>query len=129
LTPTSPSEVAEAVADFDGGSPGETLPEVQPEPIAPAAEPQASFQVSHSAAEQSSPPEPESEKSVTRRSTVREKVSFTTSAPPAEATSPAVHESIEASAPAQAEPAPASETAEAQPRKAGWWSRRFGSGQ
>jgi ribonuclease E len=125
LTPASASEVTEAVADFDSGPTAETLPEVQPEPIAPVAEPEAS----HQAEPTVSAPEPESEKSVPRRSTVREKVSFTSSTP--EATAPAVHESAEpeapapVSAPAEAEPAPA----EAQPRKAGWWSRRFGGGQ
>ncbi|HZC98099.1 MAG TPA: hypothetical protein VE267_18615, partial [Bradyrhizobium sp.] len=63
-----------------------------------------------------------------RRSTVREKVSFLTSAQPE--TAPSVSDS----APEQVIPAaptePAPEAAsEAQPRKAGWWSRRFGSSE
>ncbi len=48
LGPTSEPEVSEAVADFDGGSPVEpasaSLPDVQPETIAPAAEPQPAMQ-------------------------------------------------------------------------------------
>ena len=65
-----------------------------------------------------------------RRSTVREKVSFLTSAPsePAPAVSHSEAEPAAAPAPAPAEPAPAA-AGEAAPRKAGWWSRRFGSGE
>jgi ribonuclease E len=62
-----------------------------------------------------------------RRSTVREKVSFVTSAPaePAPSISHSAPEPVESPAPAP-EPATSDETA---PRKAGWWSRRFGSGE
>ncbi len=66
-----------------------------------------------------------------RRSTVREKVSFLTSAPsePAPAVSHSEAEpAATAPAPAPAEPAPAA-ASEAAPRKAGWWSRRFGNGE
>ena len=65
-----------------------------------------------------------------RRSTVREKVSFMTSAQaePAPSVSHSAPEPVAAPEPAPAEPAPAS-TGEAAPRKAGWWSRRFGGGE
>ena len=65
-----------------------------------------------------------------RRSTVREKVSFVTSAPaePAPSVSHSAPEPVEAPAPAPTEPAPAASGDDA-PRKAGWWSRRFGSGE
>jgi ribonuclease E len=66
-----------------------------------------------------------------RRSTVREKVSFMSSAQPepASAVSHAAPEPMAAPpAPAPAEPAPVA-TGEAAPRKAGWWSRRFGNGE
>jgi ribonuclease E len=65
-----------------------------------------------------------------RRSTVREKVSFLTSAQPeaAPSVSHSAPEPVAPPAPAPAEPAPAA-TGETAPRKAGWWSRRFGSGE
>jgi ribonuclease E len=65
-----------------------------------------------------------------RRSTVREKVSFAISAPaePAPSVSHSAPEPIEAAAPAPTEPAPAT-SVDGAPRKAGWWSRRFGSGE
>jgi ribonuclease E len=62
---------------------------------------------------------------------VREKVSFLADASPAAAT-PAEHSQAE---PSQAEPTPAPSqpapdtTSDTQPRRAGWWSRRFGSGE
>jgi ribonuclease E len=134
LAPTSAPEVTEAVADFDGGSPVElaSLPDVQPETIAPAAEPQPAVQAEaepvHGAVAEES--QQETEKAARRRSTVREKVSFPTSAPLAEP--------VEAESSAEAEPSvaasddaqPASETTTeaTAPRKVGWWSRRFGGG-
>jgi ribonuclease E len=49
--------------------------------------------------------------------------------PQAEPASPSVTQSTpELVTPAPAEPAPAASD-EAAPRKAGWWSRRFGSGE
>ena len=65
-----------------------------------------------------------------RRSTVREKVSFVSSAPaePAPSMSHSAAEPVAPPAPAPSEPAPAASD-EAAPRKAGWWSRRFGSGE
>ena len=126
LAPPPAPEAADAVADFDGG-PSETpsLPEVQPEPIAPAHEPHFAEQPAPSAV---SPPaaEPESERPAARRSTVREKVSF--GAPAADTPAPVAHSTPDPS-PASPEPAPASDTSDSQPRKAGWWSRRFGGGE
>jgi ribonuclease E len=65
-----------------------------------------------------------------RRSTVREKVSFMTNAPaePAPSVSHSAPEPVESPAPAPSEPAPATSD-DGAPRKAGWWSRRFGSGE
>jgi ribonuclease E len=64
-----------------------------------------------------------------RRSTVREKVSFLSSAQP-DAAAPAAQTSHEPAAATPAPDAPASEPAgDGQPRKAGWWSRRFGNGE
>jgi ribonuclease E len=64
-----------------------------------------------------------------RRSTVREKVSFATSAPaePVPSLSHSAPEPVGSPAPAPTEPAP--EASDDAPRKAGWWSRRFGSGE
>jgi ribonuclease E len=124
LAAVQESEAVDAAADLDGIS-ASTLPEVQPEPIVPAHDPQpvaSPETVSEHAAE---PVDQESEKPAPRRSTVREKVSFAPSgAPPSAAPAPVAHSTPE--------PAPAAEpaaSAEAQPRKAGWWSRRFGSGE
>ena len=92
LSPPPAPEAADAVADFDGGHPpAPSLPEVQPEPIAPAHEPsfaERPAQVSQPAPE---PEAHEDEKPVLRRSTVREKVSFGSSAPAADTPAPAVH--------------------------------------
>jgi ribonuclease E len=117
------SEAVGAVADMDGYTPASTLPEVQPEPIAPAHEPQPVHEASPAIVSQQ-PAEPvaqDGEKPAPRRSTVREKVSFGTSAPTSDAPAPVGH--------ATPHPAPAAEPeASPEPRKAGWWSRRFGGG-
>lgn len=139
LGPTTAPEAASAVADFDGGSyePAPTL--IQPEPAwqpaqhepAPAAyappEPVAAAPtVSASAVEETT--QEADRAAARRRSTVREKVSFVTSAPVAEP-APAVSHSVpEPVASPASEPAPAA-SGEAAPRKAGWWSRRFGNGE
>jgi ribonuclease E len=138
LGPTSAPEATSAVADFDGVAPEPSLPEIQPESIAPHSEPQPA---------EHAPPEPvqesvhvstapeetaqEAERAARRRSTVREKVSFLVDAQPAAATPPVEHSQPE---PAQPAPAPAQPTGETttddtQPRRAGWWSRRFGNGE
>jgi ribonuclease E len=91
----------------------------QPEPVASAPAPSAEETTQ------------EAERAAARRrSTVREKVSFVTSAPaePAPSVSHSAPEPVESHAPAPAEPAPAASD-EGAPRKAGWWSRRFGSGE
>ncbi len=105
LRPAPAPEAASAVADFDGNPAEPPAPEIQPQPIAPTPEPQ----------------HPD------RGQTVREKVSFLVDAP---------RDAAPPVSPSQPEPAaapvsqPASETTtETQPRRAGWWSRRFGSGE
>ena len=140
LGPTSAPEAASAVADFDGGStesaPSLVQDDVQPEPAAhpaevqpePASQPEPVASTPAPATEETSQ---ETERAAARRrSTVREKVSFMTSAPaePAPAVAQSAPEPLQAPAPTPAEPAPAA-AEEAAPRKAGWWSRRFGSGE
>ncbi len=141
LTEPQESEASEAVADLDGrnnGSHGdqpghEAQPVEAPKtdhdsvPMFAPAEPAPAAPVAAT-------PEPalaqDDEKPARRRSTVREKVSFGTSAPaPVEPEAPAPVAIVEEPAPVAAPvapPAPAPST-EA-PRKAGWWSRAFGGG-
>ena len=117
------------MADFDGVSePAVTI--VEPEPAAASSEPQPAEPMRPEPVAASAPEETaaEAEKSARRRSTVREKVSFLSSAPPD--TAPAMANTIEPSRP----PRPLRRRklrlregeASDQPRKAGWWSRRFG---
>jgi ribonuclease E len=123
LAPPPAYEAAVAVADFDGGSePAPSL--VQPsEPVAQSfrreiAEPAPAAAAAVPTAEEAAA----EEKSARRRSTVREKVSFTSS--PAPDTAPAMPAATDhPAAAAEADPA------DDQPRKAGWWSRRFGGGE
>ncbi|MBR1143389.1 ribonuclease E/G [Bradyrhizobium sp. AUGA SZCCT0431] len=139
LGPTPVSEVTSAVADFDGRSAEAAPTLVEPEPVSQPPQPQWQPAEHASPETVSSAPTPTPEETAQeadraaarRRSTVREKVSFLTSAPsePAPAISHSEAEpAATAPAPAPAEPAPAA-TSEAAPRKAGWWSRRFGSGE
>ena len=135
LGPTSASEVTEAVADFDGGGsePAPSLvqadiasePVAQPAEMPPYARPEPVESPPAPAVEEAQESEP-----ARRRSTVREKVSFVTSVPaePAPAIGHSAPEPVVAPPPAS-EPAPAAASTEAAPRKAGWWSRRFGSGE
>ena len=136
LGPTSIPEATSAVADFDGVPPEPSLPVIQPESIAPAAEEQHSDRGSQETAPAFSQDETtqEAERAARRRSTVREKVSFLADAQPGAAapvtqSQPEPHgepKSLATPAPAQ----PASETtSDTQPRRAGWWSRRFGNGE
>jgi ribonuclease E len=126
LGPPPASEAVAAVADFDGGSePAPSL--VQPEPVAPSlpaeepVQPAPAVAVHAPATDEGAA---DGDKATRRRSTVREKVSFTSSPAPAAATVPAAAEQPGlASAPEEAA------TASDQPRKAGWWSRRFGGGE
>ena len=134
LGPTSAPDVADAVADFDGGSsyePAPTLVQSEPEParLQPAA---------YAQPEPVARPEPvasapgvdetahESERAAARRrSTVREKVSFASTAP-TEPTPAVSHPAPEPVASPTPTPAAGGDDA---PRKAGWWSRRFGNGE
>jgi ribonuclease E len=137
LGPTSAPEAANAVADFDGDSDEPTPTLVQSEPAsqptyhepAPAtytpSEPVASAPTAPAADETT----PDDRAAARRRSTVREKVSFGTSTSADPAPAAVSHGAPEpVPSPAPSEPAPA-ESSEAAPRKAGWWSRRFGSGE
>lgn len=136
LGPTSVPEATNAVADFDSVSPEPAPSFVAAEPVAP---PQLE-QVEHtddapasaaSAVSSVSAPEETAQEAdraaARRRSTVREKVSFMTSAQP-DTAPPVSHSAPEPVAPA-AEPAPAETTTTEAPRKAGWWSRRFGNAE
>ena len=146
LEPTSAPEAASAVADFDGGSPVSAPSLVEPEPDSRPEEPQPAAyaqpepvqpEPAETTSAPTAPAAPTAEETAQeadraaarRRSTVREKVSFMTSAQtePAPSVGHSAAEPV-APEPAPAEPAPAS-TGEAAPRKAGWWSRRFGSGE
>ena len=139
LGPTSAPEAATAVADFDGGSyePAPTL--IEPEPASqPTHHEPAPVAYTPSEPVPSAPTAPVAEETTQddraaarRRSTVREKVSFASSAPVADSAPAAVsHSAPEPTAsPAPSEPAPAESSDAAAPRKAGWWSRRFGNGE
>jgi ribonuclease E len=130
LGPTSAPEATSAVADFDGASPEPYLPVVQPESISPP-ELQHADRVPQEPARAPAQEETvqEAERAARRRSTVREKVSFLVDAHQSDAAAPVHHSQPEPpAAPAPAEPAPVA-TDDTQPRRAGWWSRRFGSGE
>ena len=140
LGPTSAPEAASAVADFDGSSPvsapslTESEPDSQPVEPQPATfvQPETIETVTASTAPAAPTAEeaaPEADRAAApRRSTVREKVSFLSSAQAEPA--PSVNDSVaeQIAAPEPAAPAPAS-TGDTAPRKAGWWSRRFGGGE
>jgi ribonuclease E len=148
LGPTSASEATSAVADFDGSAsePAPSLAQayIQPDPVSrpePVSQPAEAMQPAAYAQpepveERASAPSAEETSqeaeraAARRRSTVREKVSFVASAPaePAPSVSHSAPEPIESPASAPTEPAPAASADDA-PRKAGWWSRRFGSGE
>ncbi|MCK1360451.1 ribonuclease E/G [Bradyrhizobium sp. 199] len=138
LGTNQPSEAAEAVADFDGfgseAAPSIAQTEHSAEPQVSQPEPRAEVQTEAPAQPEpvAAEEEPADDKAARRRSTVREKVSFLSSAPSEPATpvaQAAEADPVTPPAPA-AEPAPeaASETPAA-PRRAGWWSRRFGGGE
>jgi ribonuclease E len=136
LGPTSTPEAAAAVADFDGGPSEQPPPAIQPESTAPTAVSQYSDRDIDRGEQEAAPSASaeetaqEAEKAAGhRRSTVREKVSFLHDGQPASAP-PAEQRPAEpaTAAPAQAEPENES-ASEKLPRKAGWWSRRFGSGE
>ncbi|HEY4204231.1 MAG TPA: ribonuclease E/G, partial [Xanthobacteraceae bacterium] len=142
FAPVSVPESADAVADFDdvpSTSEIQTVSvddvrsaSVQPDDVQPRFEPQVEPHRGDDhrseTAVAAAPEEPaQDEKSARRRSTVREKVSFTT-----EPQSPAPVSETVAQSPAPAPTAPEPDVAgddaaatDAQPRR-GWWSRRFG---
>ncbi|MEH2527948.1 MULTISPECIES: Rne/Rng family ribonuclease [unclassified Bradyrhizobium] len=140
LGPAPAPEVTNAVADFDGGesesAPSLVQADVQPGPASQPAEMQpAAYAQPEPVASEPAPTAEETRQeaeraAARRRSTVREKVSFMTSAPAeaAPAVSPSAPEPVAPPDPAPTEPAPAA-SEESAPRKAGWWSRRFGSGE
>ena len=128
LGPTSAPEATSAVADFDGYAAEPSLPVVQPESIAPPPEQQPADrhhqETARTVAETETTQEAE-RAAARRRSTVREKVSFLVNAQP-DAAAPVNRSPPEPpAAPAES----GSETTDPQPRRAGWWSRRFGSGE
>jgi ribonuclease E len=126
LAPPPAHEATDAVADFDGGPEPAPSPVQQPEPAAPAFQPETAEQPQPVAAPAPAAEEPAAdERAARRRSTVREKVSFMSSPPPD--TAPATPAAVEHAAPAAAPEEMAPGTSD-QPRKAGWWSRRFGGG-
>jgi ribonuclease E len=119
LGPPSESEVVEAVADLDSVS---IAPETQTDPSEAETRPQQ--HTTNPSAEARNETASESEKAVCRRSTVREKVSSSSQeAPPA---GPLIQSLPEASTPESQQPPP-EVSDETRPRRAGWWSRRFGS--
>jgi ribonuclease E len=130
LRPAPAPEATSAVADFDGAAAEQSAPEIQPQPIVPAPEPQHTDRSQQEAARPSAEAETaqEAERAARRRSTVREKVSFLPDAQ-RDATPPVTPSQPEPAPPPAPAAQPASETTTDQPRRAGWWSRRFGSGE
>ncbi|QDM32471.1 Rne/Rng family ribonuclease [Tardiphaga sp. vice352] len=157
LGPLQASEASEAVADLEGGPVPHDGSSLRPhdstltEAIAGQAEPAqpASFNAEPATAppQPVATPEPEpapeavaqddDKAAARRRSTVREKVSFGSSAAPVAAPVAAAPEPVAAAPEPVAAPAPvpAPEPAkpdagtDTAPRKAGWWSRAFGNGE
>ena len=126
LGPVQAPEVENAVADFDEvtSQPSTTATEYE----APAFEEPAAVQQPASPPPESETHAAESDKGVRRRSTVREKVSFSSHGPsePDTAVPQQPEPSVGVDTPAEA--AAPEVTTETPPRRAGWWSRRFGGG-
>jgi ribonuclease E len=137
LAPPPPSEVSSAVADFDEVAPQLPAPAVEAETFTARSEPPPADHDHEepvgTAASEEDRREAESgrepEKAPPRRSTVREKVTFLSEPQPV-VTSSAEHGEPQP-LPPEPDPSrsPAPAPGEAQPRRAGWWSRRFGSGE
>ncbi|HLI99918.1 MAG TPA: Rne/Rng family ribonuclease [Bradyrhizobium sp.] len=122
LGPLPVSEAAGAVADFDGYLTQPEHPTARHAPEVHSAGPShTESPVQHPATDAETAAQ-EAERAARRRSTVREKVSFTTNPQPEPAAS------VYGEPPSSASPT-AADTAEARPRRAGWWSRRFGGGE
>jgi ribonuclease E len=155
--PAPESDVGDAVADLEGAPTSHEGTSLRPhdEAVAQAitgqAEPDQPFeaeQTRHDAvpvfkpaepqpapvAAQPAPPSPEDDKAAARRrSTVREKVSFASSAAPSQpqpAPAPVAPQPVAAqpSSPSVAE-STAQAATDTAPRKAGWWSRVLGNGE
>ncbi|MEH2469107.1 ribonuclease E [Nitrobacteraceae bacterium AZCC 2161] len=145
LGPTSASEASEAVADLEGAY-SEPRPYAAPvETVTSYSEPESETRQSrHDAVPMFAPvaPEPaptsvpvpaqeaapqdDDKAAARRRSTVREKVSFAPSSEPQPVAAPVADAPQPAPA---AEPAAPEVATDTQPRKAGWWSRAFGTGE
>jgi ribonuclease E len=131
LGPASAPEVSSAVADFDGNPSQHSAPMAEPQSAAPAPK-QEPADRDHQQPERTGEPETAHEaERARRRSTVREKVSFLPdNQSAATAPAPSTGDRSEPSqAPAPAQPSGTETASETQPRRAGWWSRRFGSGE
>ncbi|MBN9147654.1 MULTISPECIES: ribonuclease E/G [unclassified Nitrobacter] len=128
LGPTPAPEVIEAVADFDSApivpEPQAGSTDAETPPRNSTAQPDIATAPDEAREEAKDEATPESEKAVRRRSTVREKVSFTSEE--ASPVAPTVQSQPEETAPEPQQPP--EESDEDRPRRAGWWSRRFGSG-
>jgi ribonuclease E len=131
LAPPHASEAEGAVADFDGIAMESSIPQAPAELAPPPPEPDLAVQLTHESADTTIAQPlmtPDAEKPAVRRSTVREKVGFS-SHPNSDATPlPAVPQ-VEPASPAPLPPVAETTSEESQPRRAGWWSRRFGSGE
>jgi ribonuclease E len=137
LAPAPPSEVSGAVADFDEVTPqpaAPAMPAPPPETAAEASEPNPATREQEPArtpaaeeGDREAETRNEAEKPVPRRSTVREKVTFLSEPQPSPA--PSADESQFQPPPPAPEQPPAPASSETPPRRAGWWSRRFGSGE
>ena len=129
LGPVPLPEAANAVADFDEAT-SQSAPSAVEHHAEPIEQPTPAQPPAPLAAESEAQAH-ESEKTARRRSTVREKVSFTSGAQ-AEPITPDDHQPQAVTVPAEEQSEPASEPAAeaaARPRRAGWWSRRFGGGE
>jgi ribonuclease E len=130
FAPLPTPEAADAVADFDGNGAPPSAPEVQPEPVARAVEPEPVAVTGEPEVASAPGAATDHSEKATRRSTVREKVSFLSAAQQETASAPvAVSEAQPEPASVEEAPteAPTTEPASDQPRRAGWWSRRFGN--
>ncbi|OAF19499.1 Rne/Rng family ribonuclease [Bradyrhizobium neotropicale] len=139
LNANLPSEVSDAVADFDSREDAPSIADT--EPVEASAELQVAQPEPRHEVEAEAPAQPEpasattdepaaDDKAARRRSTVREKVSFMLNSQPEPATP--VAQATEPVAPPAPAPEPAPQEAgetPAAPRRAGWWSRRFGGGE